>query len=536
MTSDGRPHAAIYVRVSGELQEREGTSLDTQEERCRAFAEVKGWTVAEAYREVFSGARLYERPEFARFREALRQGAFDVFVCYDADRFSRNQTHVALLEEELERAGVQLWFAKTGEKFENSAIGKFILNAKVFAAEIEREQIIERTQRGKRARVTQGRPLVGRCPLYGYEWNADKTAYVIDPVAAPIVRRIFAQAVAGKSLRSIALDLNREGIPSPRKYRDQGKCSGLWNPATLVDTLHHPAYCGRHAAYRTVYTNVKGMLRRRERPEAEQIPLPSEIAPAIVPGADWEAIQARLADNRLHASRNNRHPEMFLLRTGIVRCISCGRPMHCAQVNHRQGPVYRCNRNSLYRDCPDPVCMDAPKLDAEVWADVKRRLLQKDAVDLLLATEEKRLIQAGTADEDLATIDKAAVTISRQQQNLAAAIANLPDQEAAAPLLAQLRRLADQKRSLDQERRVIEAKAEELIEARARIGELRDWIATIAANLDTLDYEERRRALTALNVRVYVKPASVQPRWEVEATLPLVFSSNCNTAATDRRC
>jgi DNA invertase Pin-like site-specific DNA recombinase len=245
MTIDGRPRAAIYVRVSGELQGREGTSLDTQEERCRAFALSQGWTVAELFREVFTGARLYERPELSRFREMLRQGAFDIFVVYDADRFSRNQTHVALLEEALERAGAELWFAKGAEKFQNSAIGKFILNAKVFAAEIEREQIIERTQRGKRARVEEGRLFVGRCPLYGYEWNADKTAYVVDPVAAPNVRRIFAAAMSGRPLRAIALDLNREGVPSPHNtavraavavYGTQAPsltCSGI--PRTTAD-------------------------------------------------------------------------------------------------------------------------------------------------------------------------------------------------------------------------------------------------------------------------------------------------------------
>src|SRR4051812_49023929 len=55
--------AAIYVRVSTEGQE-DGSSLTTQEQRCRAYAVEHGWSVDDAhvYRETYSGAELWERP------------------------------------------------------------------------------------------------------------------------------------------------------------------------------------------------------------------------------------------------------------------------------------------------------------------------------------------------------------------------------------------------------------------------------------------------------------------------------------------
>jgi DNA invertase Pin-like site-specific DNA recombinase len=63
----GGPRAAIYCRVSSSQQE-ENSSLHTQEEHCRAYAVEHNWTVAAVYREVHSGAELFERPQLTLLR------------------------------------------------------------------------------------------------------------------------------------------------------------------------------------------------------------------------------------------------------------------------------------------------------------------------------------------------------------------------------------------------------------------------------------------------------------------------------------
>ena len=63
----------IYSRVSTDAQERDGTSLDTQERACRAYAQAKGWVVAESIKDTASGANL-DRPGIEPVRQLLRQG------------------------------------------------------------------------------------------------------------------------------------------------------------------------------------------------------------------------------------------------------------------------------------------------------------------------------------------------------------------------------------------------------------------------------------------------------------------------------
>jgi site-specific DNA recombinase len=130
--------AVVYSRVSTDAQERDGTSLDTQERACEEYAQAKGWAVVECIKDTASGYSL-DRPGIARVRQLLRQGAVDIVVAYAVDRLSRNQNQTGVLFDEVEQAGATLEFVT--EKFEDTVIGRFILTARAFVGE-EREQIL----------------------------------------------------------------------------------------------------------------------------------------------------------------------------------------------------------------------------------------------------------------------------------------------------------------------------------------------------------------------------------------------------------
>ncbi len=116
-------NAIVYSRVSTDVQERDGTSLDIQE-----------------------GASL-ERPGMQNLRELLKTGEIDVVISYAVDRLSRSQNHIGVFFDEFELAGGRFEFGT--ERFEDTAVGRLILAARAFIAEMEREKIAERTMRGK---------------------------------------------------------------------------------------------------------------------------------------------------------------------------------------------------------------------------------------------------------------------------------------------------------------------------------------------------------------------------------------------------
>ncbi len=145
---------AVYCRVSSAGQE-DNSSLDTQEAACRAHAAERGWAVVAVYREVHTGAEIFERPQLSRLRDAMRHGGFDVLVVHALDRLSRKQTHQGLILAEAEHAGVE-WDSVT-EDIDNSPTGQILRAVIGGMAELERLKIVERTMRGRRARVEAGK-------------------------------------------------------------------------------------------------------------------------------------------------------------------------------------------------------------------------------------------------------------------------------------------------------------------------------------------------------------------------------------------
>ena len=87
--------------------------------------------------------------------------------------------------------------------------------------EIEPDKIAKRTRRGQTGAVLAGR-AAGDLPYgyaidpYGPDGRLARGHRRIVPEQAAIVRRIFAEYVAGKPVTAIARDLTADGIPPPR--------------------------------------------------------------------------------------------------------------------------------------------------------------------------------------------------------------------------------------------------------------------------------------------------------------------------------
>src|SRR5438067_275526 len=187
-----QPRAAIYVRVSTQGQEEDGTSLDTQLDRCRAHCAERGYVVSEehVYREVHTGTELWERKKLSQLRDAARRREVDVVVAFAIDRLSRDPVHLGVVISEADHARVNVEFVS--EPLDNSPEGQLIRFVRGYAAKVEHEKIRERSMRGRLARAGAGKMLTGCKPPYGYDWkDAHTGALVEDPEAAPIVRRIF---------------------------------------------------------------------------------------------------------------------------------------------------------------------------------------------------------------------------------------------------------------------------------------------------------------------------------------------------------
>jgi site-specific DNA recombinase len=482
--------AAIYVRVSTDRQDQEGTSLETQEAACRAYAAEHGWTVVGVWRDAYTGTEYRNRPGLTALRDTVRAGEADVVLCHALDRLSRNQDHIAILVDEIEHVGVRLDLVT--EEFDETPTGRAVRNLLGFAAEVQRLKIIENTQRARRKRAQDGKFLPGKKPPFGYQWRDEKkSALAPDETQARIVRRIFAEAIAGGTLWSIAAGLNADRVPSPT-----GRAT--WCPTTVRYILGDERYAGRAYSHTTRKERIKGTTkyRRTVLPREQWIRLPDGVVPALVGEAEYAAVAARLRANQAQSTRNQRNPEDFLLRAGFVRCGECGRAM--AAHNRKTGErFYSCTKDRTRpgQSCPG-VSVSARRLDAAVWRHIKAELSERGRIRESL----ERMIGEDPTQADVAVIDRMLADVTKQQANVARTAALIEDADAAAPLAAHLEELGRRKRALEAERSVVLAQRSEWEAARARITEIEAWCEAVAAELDGLDYSGRRRVLTDLGV------------------------------------
>lgn len=205
---------AFYLRVSTTEQAQEGFGIAAQRAKCAAMLTLKGWPAAVEFSdEGISGTKdESERPGLAGLLAAINTGAVNVVIVAALDRLGRSTALVLRMVERLETGGADLVSCK--ESLDTStASGRFVLRMFASLAELERDNIAERTTGGRNERGKIDGEKGGRVP-YGYRRNV--AGLQVDPQEAQTVRAIFAQHEAGASLRTIAGSLNEAGITSAR--------------------------------------------------------------------------------------------------------------------------------------------------------------------------------------------------------------------------------------------------------------------------------------------------------------------------------
>ncbi len=96
--------AALYARVSTELQEKEQT-IDSQLAAITRHADERGFrhSTALTYTDEGHSGSWLDRPALDELRDHAREGRFDVVVILCPDRLARRYAYQVLLLEELKR-------------------------------------------------------------------------------------------------------------------------------------------------------------------------------------------------------------------------------------------------------------------------------------------------------------------------------------------------------------------------------------------------------------------------------------------------
>lgn len=519
----GQGKVLVYCRVSTTGQEEHGTSLDSQERECVAHATALGYTIGRITREVYSGAELWDRPKLSQDRMDFKAGHFAALICYATDRLSRDPIHLAILAEECERAGVALHFVS--ETFDDSDEAALIRYVKGYSSKKEREKIRERSLRGKHQRVLMGKIHGHGSELYGYRRDKERGVRLLYEPEPAIVRQIFAWIAHDRlPVRTVARYLNEQGVPPPSAGKlefDDPTRAPRWVKTQLYRMLEHPAYKGETVAWRWKGAAKPGGA-AHHRPTEEWLRLPDGVTPAIVSPELWAEAHEALRAHRGETTRNAARP--FLLR-GHIWCTVCGKRMQPMMENgattHPRG-IYRCSS----RDTSSGACggkrAPAEAVEAWAWEWIAAVLRNPD----LIADELRRREDAGPDPILASDLDKAEREIARcerEQAKLLRGFASCDDSKEDA-----LWRLTEREvKRLEAERErwqdvadKAEARLAEQNLASAQLTALHEACTRWAHNLDAFDFDDKREALAALDVRMHANGTDPND-WHIAGAVPI---------------
>ncbi len=181
----------------------------------------------------------------------------------------------------------------------------------------------------------------------------------LDPVAAPVVQRIFHEFLGGKGLYAIAEGLTRDGILSPSAHdparnRHRQGSGGAWSKLAVRAILQNPRYTGfevRNKQRRDeVLVDVEDVAlghesKMRWNHHSQWVWSEKSTHRTIVDIDRFQAVRDIFAGAQRSAVRKERTRHPYVL-SGLVCCAVCGRRMQ-ASWSHGNA-YYRCKFPAEY--------------------------------------------------------------------------------------------------------------------------------------------------------------------------------------------
>lgn len=278
------------ARVSSREQEREGFSLEIQEDAINRYASQHQGTIVRLFKIAETASKRDERKTFKEMVSYAKKNSstIDGLLFYKVDRAARNLFDYVELERLESEYGVP--FISISQPTENNPAGRMMRRTLANMASFFTEQMAVDISQGINRRVQEGW-FPGKAS-YGYRnVRANGRRIVeVDPEAAANVRRIFQlYAYENQTLESVVSRLHAEGAV----YRAS---TPRFNRTSIHNVLNDRSYIGE-IRYRDAW-------------------YPGKQEP-IIDRPTWNRVQSLLGIG-------NNQSRTLTYAAGLIRCGHCG--------------------------------------------------------------------------------------------------------------------------------------------------------------------------------------------------------------------
>ncbi len=352
---------AMYLRLSsedGDLKDTgkaESESISNQrgllEDFISSRPEFSGWEISEFCDDGWSG-KNFDRPDFLRMMEQVKQGQIHCIVVKDLSRFGRDYLVVGnYISRVFPFLGVR--FIAVNDGFDSSRpqdIDSLDTSFKTLIYDLYSRELSGKVKSAKRMRAEKRLVSQSLCSVWICERpdNKKKNRLIIDDEAANIVRKIFTLTADGVKPVEIAAMLNRDGVPTPMLYKRAAGCSrdrwpsiheeNFWTQGNIFKILRDERYIGK-CVYGKRERDMVGNWHTVKKRKSDWIVV-DETHEGIVSKELFRTVASRMKEYKEFVSCNSeRNP----LRRKVI-CGTCGFAM---SLSNTKNAKYHCRTSHL---------------------------------------------------------------------------------------------------------------------------------------------------------------------------------------------
>lgn len=254
----------IYSRLSVNYEDRKSESIENQIEIIRKYIEQKnsnpdsgqGLVVYDTYVDCGVSGTSFEREDFERLMNDVKNHAVDCIIVKDLSRFGRDYLETGnYIEKIFPFLGVRFIAVMDGfdSISENTLEQKLSMNIKNLVNDMYAKDISKRVSMVRKMSAQNG-VYIGSTPPYGYriEYISGIRKLVINPESADIIRYLFESYVQGMDYKEITASLYMRKvhrISDFNKYGhtfcQSGEILHQWKPEVIRVLLSNPVYTGK---------------------------------------------------------------------------------------------------------------------------------------------------------------------------------------------------------------------------------------------------------------------------------------------------
>ena len=348
---------ALYCRLSQE-DDRAGESLSIENQKAMLLQYAREHHFPNPTFFVDDGVSgvTYDRPGFQAMLAEIEAGRVAVAITKDLSRLGRNSALTGLYTNfTFPQNGVR--FIAINDNYDTidpNRVDNDFAGIKNWFNEFYARDTSRKIRAVQKAKGERGVPLTTNVP-YGYVKDPENPRrWVVDPVAADVVKRIFDLCMEGRGPMQIANQLKADKVLTPSAYRalqgiktpnkkPEDPCD--WHSSTVVAILERREYTGCTVNFKT-YTNSIWDKKQRDNPLEKQAIFPNTHE-AIIEEAVFEKVQ-QVRQQRHRKTRTGRSS----IFSGLVYCADCGEKLYYGATNNYrpEGAFFDCSLHWKHKD------------------------------------------------------------------------------------------------------------------------------------------------------------------------------------------